>query len=94
MMKPANEGGISLQEMLDICDTEGNSQNGGGSFTIESQSSNNTYVKFEPGRHTSMSTRGGMPGDIGSPLPGGSFPPFGTPRPFHQPGGLPTPSGF
>lgn len=94
LMKPASEGTITLQEMLDICDTEGNNQNGGGSFIIESQGDTGTFVKFESGRNTSMSTRGGVPGDIGSPISGGAFPGFGGLRPFQQPGGLHNPSGF
>lgn len=92
-MKPANEGTITLQEMLDICDTEGNNQNGGGSFAIDSQGDTGTFVKFESGRNTSMSTRGGVPGDIGSPIPGSAFPGFGGLRPFQQPGSLHNP-GF
>lgn len=93
LMKPANEGTITLQEMLDICDTEGNNQNGGGSFIIESQGDAGTFVKFESGRNTSMSTRGGIPGEIGSPIAGSAFPGFGGLRPFQQPGGLHNP-GF
>ncbi|KAL8932263.1 MAG: hypothetical protein Q9211_006421 [Gyalolechia sp. 1 TL-2023] len=88
LMKPANEGTITLQEMLDICDTEGNSQNGGGSFAIDSQGDTGTFIKFESGRNTSVSARGGVPGDIGSPMPGTVFPGFGGLRPFQQPGGL------
>ncbi|KAL8838759.1 MAG: hypothetical protein Q9170_002008 [Blastenia crenularia] len=93
LMKPANEGTAGLQEILDICDTEGNNQNGGGSFTVESQGDTGPFVKFESGRNTSMSTRGGIPGDIGSPIPGSAFPGFGGLRPFQQPGGLHNP-GF
>jgi len=59
-MKPANEGSVPMQEMLDICDTEGNSQNGGGSFVIENHEPNGIFVKFEPGRNTSMSMSGGL----------------------------------
>lgn len=93
-MKPANEGTISLQEMLDICDTEGNNQNGGGFFIIESPEKTSTFVKFDPGRNTSMSTRGGVPGDIGSPIPGSVFPGFGGIRPYQPSGGLHNPPGF
>lgn len=75
-MKPASEGTISLQEMLDICDTEGNNQNGGGSFVTETQGDAGTFVKFESGRNPSLSTRG-VPGDIGSPIQGSPFPGFG-----------------
>ncbi|KAI4262309.1 MAG: hypothetical protein L6R42_002511 [Xanthoria sp. 1 TBL-2021] len=76
LMKPASEGTISLQEMLDICDTEGNNQNGGGSFVTETQGDAGTFVKFESGRNPSLSMRG-VPGDIGSPIQGSPFPGFG-----------------
>ncbi len=90
MMKPTGEATISLQEMMNICDTEGNNQNGGGSFTIESTEKTGpgpggTFVKFESGRNTSMSSRGGAPGEIGSPIVGGAFPGFGGVRSFQQP---------
>ncbi|KAL8671438.1 MAG: hypothetical protein Q9168_004067 [Polycauliona sp. 1 TL-2023] len=87
LMKPANEGAISLQEMLDICDTEGNNQNGGGSFVTETQGDSGTFVRFESGRNPSVSIRG-APGDIGSPIPGSPFPAFGGSRPFQQPSGF------
>ncbi|KAI4196406.1 MAG: hypothetical protein LQ350_006592 [Teloschistes chrysophthalmus] len=91
LMKPANEGTISQQEMLDICDTEGNSQNGGGSFIVESHGGTERFVKFDSGRNASVSglMRRGVPGDIGSPLPGSSFAGFGGgSRPFQQSGGF------
>lgn len=93
MMKPANEGPIAMPEMLDICDTEGNSQNGGGSFVIENHEPNGVFVKFDQGRSISMSTRGGVPGDIGSPVPGGAMPAFGGPRAFSQ-GNIMSSAGF
>ncbi|KAL9611216.1 MAG: hypothetical protein Q9167_004130 [Letrouitia subvulpina] len=94
LMKPHGEGPITLQELLDICDTEGNMQNGGGSFIIESLAPNTTLVKFEQARNGSMGVRGAVPGDIGSPVPGGAFNTFSGARPFQQPGGMPAPSGF
>ncbi len=93
LMKPASEGAISLQEMLDICDTEGNTQNGGGSFMTETQGDIGTFVKFESGRNPSVSMRG-VPGDIGSPIHGSTFPGFGGQRSFQQSGASHTPSGF
>ena len=74
-----------MQDLYVICDTEGNSQNGGGSFEIERHGDAGAYVRFDPGRSMSMSMGGGMgPGDIGSPVPGGAMPSFG--RGFHHPG--------
>ena len=65
--------------MLDICDTEGNLQNGGGSFTVQS-SENGKFAKFEPDHPSPMSGHRGsiIPGDIGSPVPGTSVPVAGT----------------
>ncbi len=94
LMKPANEGLIALREMMDICDTEGNSQNGGGSFTVTREQTGD-FIRFEAGRNTSVSMRGGVPGDIGSPIPGGAMPVFGGARqPFQHPGGIMSPSNF
>ena len=94
LMKPANEGQISLREMMDICDTEGNSQNGGGSFTVTREQAGD-FIRFEAGRNTSVGMRGGVPGEIGSPIAGGAMPAFGGGRqPFAHPGGIMSPSNF
>lgn len=69
--KPPSENPISMDEMLEICDTEGNTQNGGGTLKIEFHGHAPMYVKFEPGRSMSMGMGGGMGlGDIGSPAIG------------------------
>ena len=83
--KASNEPAISMDEMLDICDTEGNAQNGGGSFEIRNDRlkmgdaiSNNPFpmIKFEP---DSVAGGRGLVGDIGSPFMGHSQPsPFGS----------------
>ncbi|KAH8423855.1 putative stress response protein Nst1 [Aspergillus melleus] len=77
-LRPSNEPSISLKEMLDICDTEGNSQNGGGSFSIKSDSMGE-FVKFEPDTNSATSGHRGsiVPGEIGSPIPSSSIPAFG-----------------
>lgn len=74
-LRPSSEPSISLSEMLDICDTEGSPQNGGGSFSIK-EDDNNQYVKFEPDTNSAVpSHRSSIaPGDIGSPIPGNSSP--------------------
>ncbi|KAL4928400.1 putative stress response protein Nst1 [Aspergillus undulatus] len=84
-LRPLNEPAIPLKEMLDICDTEGNPQNGGGSFSIKSNS-NGDLVKFEPDTNsTTTGHRGSIaPGEIGSPIPSSTVPAiggigFGTP---------------
>jgi len=70
-LKPVHEPAVSLNEMLEICDTEGNAQNGGGTFHIRNDANRGQLVKFEP-----ESSTGGKAsaGDIGSPLVGHSQP--------------------
>ncbi|KAI9892405.1 MAG: Stress response protein nst1 [Vezdaea aestivalis] len=104
-IQPPQESRISLQEMLLICETEGNDQNGGGVFIIK-QEEGHTLIKYEPDDRRggpSMPGRGGAPGDIGSPIPSAGAPAFGgssgfaAARPFQPlgPGGsITSPSGF
>ena len=69
-MKPPHEPAISLSEMLEICDTEGNAQNGGGSFVVQNHGfQGNPSVKFESSR--GIGDKRSM-GDIGSPTVGHS----------------------
>lgn len=77
-LRPSTEPVISLKEMLDICDTEGNPQNGGGSFLIRDDE-NGHFVKFEPDTKSAASGHRGSigPGEIGSPIPNSSVPAFG-----------------
>lgn len=93
MMKPGNESSVSMNEMLDACDLEGNQQNGGGSFVIETNDSSGLFIKFEPGRNTAMGLRA-TPGDISSPTPPFYMPTHGGARAPQQPGGVISPSGF
>ncbi|MCJ1391313.1 Stress response protein nst1 [Xylographa bjoerkii] len=95
-LKPANEGPIQLRELLQICDTEGNPQNGGGSFIIQDEPPRGIFVKYEPDNNGSVGNRGvGGPGEIGSPMVGMNTPSFGGSRGF-QPssGSIASPSGF
>ncbi|KAJ6105723.1 hypothetical protein N7512_009240, partial [Penicillium capsulatum] len=89
-LRSSSEPAISLDEMLDICDTEGNHQNGGGSFSIK-EDGNGRYVKFEPDTNSAAAGPRGsiVPGDIGSPIPGNSHPTasfsaFGAPSALRQ----------
>jgi hypothetical protein len=61
--------------MLEICDTEGSSQNGGGSFSIKNEGKGQ-FVKFEPDTNSAVTGHRGsiVPGDIGSPIPANSNP--------------------
>ena len=77
-LKPPSEPAISLKEMLDICDTEGNPQNGGGSFST-CNDENGYFVKFESDTISAASGHRGslVPGEIGSPITNSSVPVFG-----------------
>jgi hypothetical protein len=71
---------ISLDELLDICDTEGSPQNGGGSFLVKDTPTGKS-VLFEPDPNSAASGHRGsiVPGDIGSPIPNNSHPaPFSS----------------
>ncbi|BDD56871.1 Stress response protein nst1 [Monascus purpureus] len=78
-LRPANEQPITLDEMLDICDTEGNPQNGGGSFLIKDSEGHGKSVKFEPDNNSSVPGHRAsiVPGEIGSPVPSSSVPVLG-----------------
>jgi hypothetical protein len=65
-MKPPHEPVVTLNEMLEICDTEGNAQNGGGSFVVRNDGFQGQSVKFEPARASAGQKR--PVGDIGSPI--------------------------
>lgn len=74
-LRSSSEPPISLDEMLDICDTEGSPQNGGGSFSTK-ETPNGQSVRFEPDPNSAVSGHRGsiVPGDIGSPIPSNSHP--------------------
>lgn len=76
-LRPPNEPAIPLKEMIDICDTEGNAQNGGGSFSIKT-GNDGQLVKFEPDTNSRVSGHRGSiaPGEIGSPIPSSTVPSF------------------
>jgi hypothetical protein len=73
--QPASE-----KEILDICETEGNSINGGGSFDIHKEGSDQCSIRHEI--DISHHRPAGAPGEIGSPIVGGgSMPRFPGPPP-------------
>jgi hypothetical protein len=68
-LNSSGEGHVSEREILDICETEGNSQNGGGSFDVRKDSNNRYSIRHEidlPSSHRPV----GAPGEIGSPIVG------------------------
>ncbi|OJD19453.1 hypothetical protein AJ78_00627 [Emergomyces pasteurianus Ep9510] len=101
-LNPPNEPQITLNELLDICDTEGNPQNGGGSFAIKTEGTHGTFVRFEPDNNSMPSgPRGSIaPGDIGSPIPSSSILALGGigaasgSRQFPAPSNMSPPTGF
>lgn len=79
--RPTIDSPITLKEIEDICETEGDAQNGGGLLHVRHEG--NTFaVKFEPDAATPKTARAPAAlGEIGSPMPGHSVPAFGTSAP-------------
>ena len=69
-LKAPGEPGVSMDEMLGICDTEGNAQNGGGSFEVFIDKARGQMIKFTE----DFAQPRASVGDIGSPLPSHSQP--------------------
>ena len=86
-----SEPSISLKELLDICDTEGNAQNGGGTFSLHGDPHTGYLVRHVP--EPIPPGRGMGLGDIGSPVAGPAVP-FGAGRAFGRPGGGIPSQGF
>jgi hypothetical protein len=60
---------VSDKELLDLCETEGNPNNGGGFFDVRNEPDGRVLIRYEP--DTGPSQRPvGAPGDIGSPIVG------------------------
>ena len=66
-----------MRELLEICETEGNSQNGGGAFTIQDEPQRGIFVKYTPDGGPGNVRNTGGPGEIGSPIVGSAVP-FGA----------------
>jgi hypothetical protein len=63
------EGLVSEKELLDICETEGNAVNGGGSFEVRKDENDHFSIRYESDlapHHRPL----GAPGQIGSPVVG------------------------
>lgn len=79
--RPPIDSPISLQEIEDICETEGDSQNGGGLLQVRHEG-NSFTVKFEPDSGTPNTGRPPAAlGEIGSPMPRHATPAVGTSMP-------------
>jgi hypothetical protein len=70
-MKAPLESPPQRHEFLEICDTEGNAQNGGGTLILQEERTRGTCVKWIPERVPGRVIGG--PGEIGSPIVGSSM---------------------
>ncbi|KXT00214.1 hypothetical protein AC578_7006 [Pseudocercospora eumusae] len=91
--RPPLDAMPTLQEIEAICETEGDSQNGGGELSIKHNEAEGSYaVKWEADASTPDQSRGhtGL-GEIGSPMPSKTSPAtgFGAPGMGRAPGPLP-----
>jgi hypothetical protein len=95
-LRPTHESPVTMSEMQDLLDTEGTPQNGGGYFIVTEDQGKQRFVKHETGGNDGMRGsigRNGVPGDIGSPVPGSAMLTFNGNR-FGGPPGIASPSGF
>ncbi|CZR61835.1 related to Stress response protein nst1 [Phialocephala subalpina] len=69
-LSPPGEPPVTEQELLEICETEGNAMNGGGSFDVRDNGDGHVFIRHEDDLPTSHRTVG-APGEIGSPIVGG-----------------------
>jgi len=67
-LNSSSEGPVSEKEVLDICETEGNPLNGGGSFDIRKESNGRYSIRHETDIPPQRPV--GAPGEIGSPIVG------------------------
>ncbi|EME41790.1 hypothetical protein DOTSEDRAFT_74002 [Dothistroma septosporum NZE10] len=75
---PPLDASITLQEVEDICETEGDNHNGGGELSLRRDDNGNVEVKWED--HASTPDQGRGPtglGEIGSPMPSKTSPAVG-----------------
>ncbi|KAI1300638.1 hypothetical protein F5Y03DRAFT_226701 [Xylaria venustula] len=76
-INPSPSESIDETELLDICDTIGNPQNGGGSFEIRRDNKGKIAIRYETngGSGNGPFPRNvGAPGEIGSPIVGAGTP--------------------
>jgi hypothetical protein len=86
---PLRDEMVSERELLDICETEGNSTNGGGTFEVKAENGT-TMIRYEVST-LSSGRPAGVPGEIGSPIVGSGMPAISR---FTSPPGIPAPGGY
>ena len=68
---PRNEPPLHMMEMLQMCETEGNAQNGGGRFEFQGSQGSPFLLRHHTEQDISLNGRSGPPlGEIGSPIVG------------------------
>lgn len=65
----SNDPNITEEDLLDLCDTEGNSSNGGGVFDVRGTPSKR-MIRWAPDGSEQLHRAVGAPGEIGSPITG------------------------
>jgi hypothetical protein len=70
-LNPPRDESVSDKELLDLCETEGNPNNGGGFFDIRTEADGRILIRYEPDAPSTYRSVG-APGDnpIGSPVVG------------------------
>jgi len=68
-LQQAGDLPVPDKELLDICDTEGNATNGGGSFEVRTNDDGNQSIRHEIDTPSTKRPLG-APGEIGSPIVG------------------------
>ena len=80
ILNPSNERPVSEDDLLALCETEGNMQNGGGSFDVR-EDGPRRYIRWVPSMNNGIGPDGlphlqravGAPGEIGSPIIGSGW---------------------
>ena len=80
LLNPTNERPVSEDDLLALCETEGNMQNGGGSFDVR-EDGPHRFIRWVPSMHNGIGPDGlphlqravGAPGEIGSPVIGSGW---------------------
>lgn len=69
VIMPRSEPALSIMEMLQMCEAEGNAQNGGGRFEFQGPPGSPFLLRHHPGADLPANGRTGPPlGEIGSPV--------------------------
>ncbi|EOO03994.1 putative stress response protein nst1 protein [Phaeoacremonium minimum UCRPA7] len=80
ILNPSNERPVSEEDLLALCETEGNMQNGGGSFDVR-EDGPRRFIRWVPSMNNGIGPDGlphlqravGAPGEIGSPIIGSGW---------------------